>query len=74
MPNVIRNQQFALLQVDSERYFNPTAIDARDEDEAQELAVIHLRLKKLTGNFVLVKLICDYADGSGPSAIYVGKD
>lgn len=82
MPTVIRNQQYALLsaeapterETDSRRYFAPRPIDARDEEEAQDLALIHMQAKGLKGMYTLVKLIADYRDGSGPDAVYVSKE
>lgn len=85
MPTIIRNQQFALLRKDDaqvpegqpnqgHRMFSPIPIDARNEEEAQDLAVLAIRVGRIKPPCTLVKLLCDFADASGPSAVYEGKD
>lgn len=75
MPSVIRNQQYAALRrAEDGKCFDPYPIDARDDEEAQSLGTLYVRSGVLKPPITVVKLLCDIKDGSGPDAIYVGKD
>jgi hypothetical protein len=83
MPTVIRNQKFALLKVDKSlrneqghALYYPTAIDARDEDEARMMARARIESLPNKGQgteHVLIELLCDYS-GVDVERIYAEKE